>query len=291
MKLIVRGAIWSLLTPLVIGALLLVGCNRSATADLLPEGQDQEEEVGETGLDLDAQNATMQALLSSGLTETAAAPEGDHQIEETPEPQEETAEVSESSEVVSGEVPDSSDESMEVDVDKEGGETSTIGITDTSEIGVAPSVGSEVTESEGIVLDVIDETLANPAFALPTTYVVQEGDWIYMIARDFNVDAREVISANPGFDPEIVLPGQELLIPAPSASDDLPPPEVGETGPAAMIVGPAVVESSPDTYVVESGDTVFSIGAKHNVAYAELAAANDISAPYLVYPGQVLEIP
>ena len=284
MKLIVRGAIWSLLTPLVMGALLLVGCNRSATADLLPEGQDQEEEVGETGLDLDAQNATMQALLSSGLTETAAAPEGDHQIEETPEPQEETAEVSESSEVVSGEVPDPSDESMEVDVDKEGAET-------TNEIGVAPSVGSEVTESEGIVSDLIDETLADPAFALPTTYVVQEGDWIYMIARDFNVDAREVISANPGFDPEIVLPGQELLIPAPAASDDMPPPEVGETGPAALIVGPAVVESSPATYVVESGDTVFSIGAKHNVAYAELAAANDILAPYLVYPGQVLEIP
>ena len=158
---------------------------------------------------------------------------------------------------------------MEVDVDKEGAET-------TNEIGVAPSVGSEVTESEGIVSDLIDETLADPAFALPTTYVVQEGDWIYMIARDFNVDAREVISANPGFDPEIVLPGQELLIPAPAASDDMPPPEVGETGPAALIVGPAVVESSPATYVVESGDTVFSIGAKHNVAYAELAAANDI---------------
>ena len=112
-----------------------------------------------------------------------------------------------------------------------------------------------------------------------------------MIAREFNVEPREVIEANPGFDPEIVIPGQELLIPDPAQSDGGEQTgAVDELGTAAMVT-PTSGETVTETYVVETGDTVFSIGLRHDVSYADLAAANDISSPYMVFPGQVLVIP
>ncbi len=44
-------------------------------------------------------------------------------------------------------------------------------------------------------------------------------------------------------------------------------------------------------YVVQSGDTLFGIAARFGISAAAIAAANDISDPSLVYPGQYLFIP
>lgn len=44
-------------------------------------------------------------------------------------------------------------------------------------------------------------------------------------------------------------------------------------------------------YTVERGDTLSQIAADHGVSVAELAAANGISNPDLIFPGQVLVIP
>jgi LysM repeat protein len=49
-------------------------------------------------------------------------------------------------------------------------------------------------------------------------YVVQSGDTVYSIARKFNVTAEALIAANTntlGFNPNLITPGQELVIPAP----------------------------------------------------------------------------
>ena len=44
------------------------------------------------------------------------------------------------------------------------------------------------------------------------------------------------------------------------------------------------------TYVVSRGETLYSIAWSHNMRFRGLADANNISAPYTIYPGQVLQM-
>lgn len=46
---------------------------------------------------------------------------------------------------------------------------------------------------------------------------------------------------------------------------------------------------STGTYTVQSGDTLSGIAAKYGTSYQTLANLNGISAPYIIYPGQVLK--
>ncbi len=112
---------------------------------------------------------------------------------------------------------------------------------------------------------------------LPTVYVVQPGDWIWQIARNFGVDPRAIIEANPGINPDLVQPGQELNIPAPTADN---------TG-----GGAGDVPAGGTTYTVSAGENLFRISLGFGLNYIDVAAANAIVSPYLVYPGQVLTIP
>lgn len=43
-------------------------------------------------------------------------------------------------------------------------------------------------------------------------------------------------------------------------------------------------------YKVEKGDTLYSIAAKHQKRYLALAKLNDIKKPYVIYPGQMLNL-
>ena len=47
--------------------------------------------------------------------------------------------------------------------------------------------------------------------------------------------------------------------------------------------------SSSGTYTVQSGDTLSGIAAKYGTSYQALANLNGISAPYIIYPGQVIK--
>jgi len=46
----------------------------------------------------------------------------------------------------------------------------------------------------------------------------------------------------------------------------------------------------PKYVTVNKGDTLYSIGFAHEIDYKTLAAMNDISAPYAIYPGQKLRL-
>lgn len=48
--------------------------------------------------------------------------------------------------------------------------------------------------------------------------------------------------------------------------------------------------SSAKTYTVKSGDTLSEIGAELGIDWKDIAAKNGISAPYTIYPGQVLKV-
>lgn len=59
----------------------------------------------------------------------------------------------------------------------------------------------------------------------------------------------------------------------------------GATAPAT----PAPAETA--SYTVRKNDTLYSIAWRHNVDYKALAAANQIDAPYTIYPGRRLRVP
>ena len=46
-----------------------------------------------------------------------------------------------------------------------------------------------------------------------STYVVQRGDWLSRIARRFGVNLYSLIQANSIYNPNIIYPGQVLVIP------------------------------------------------------------------------------
>lgn len=55
---------------------------------------------------------------------------------------------------------------------------------------------------------------ASPSRPAGTLYVVQRGDWIYQIARNFNTTPQAIIAANPQLrNPSAIMPGDTLVIP------------------------------------------------------------------------------
>ena len=112
-------------------------------------------------------------------------------------------------------------------------------------------------------------------------YTVQGGDTLSAIARKFGVDMMALAAVNNIVNPSLIRAGQTLTIPGAAAA---PPP----ANPA-----PAPAETPPGDgtdYVVRQGDTLHLIARKFGVSIQALAAANQISNPSLIYPGQKLII-
>ncbi len=99
-------------------------------------------------------------------------------------------------------------------------------------------------------------------------HVVKEGEWVWKIARYYNVDPQTLIVLNKLLPPYDVKPGQQLIIPA-----DAP-------------AFPKGVE-----HVVASNETLYSIARHYGTTVEKIAAANDIKDPNQIKIGQKLTIP
>jgi LysM repeat protein len=111
-----------------------------------------------------------------------------------------------------------------------------------------------------------------PPPAPPLRYTVKSGDTLYRIAINHRVTIAALMAANGITNPNLIRPGQTLVIPT-SAPPPTPPP------------------APPLRYTVKSGDTLYRIAINHQVTIAALMAANGITNPNLIHPGQVLTIP
>jgi LysM repeat protein len=62
-----------------------------------------------------------------------------------------------------------------------------------------------------------EEPISTPGAETPEpsgiVHVVKAGEWIWQIARIYNVDPQDIIDANDLIDPTLIYPGQELKIP------------------------------------------------------------------------------
>lgn len=118
------------------------------------------------------------------------------------------------------------------------------------------------------------------AIVSAATYVVQPGDTLYRISRQFNTTVDAIARANNIPNPNLIYVGQVLEVPG--AATPVPP-------------GPTPVPPQPPqpagTYTVQRGDTLSAIAMRFGTTVSALAQANNIWNPNLIYVGQVLTIP
>ena len=112
-------------------------------------------------------------------------------------------------------------------------------------------------------------------------YVVQRGDTLYSVARRFGVSIWQLASLNNILNVNLIYVGQVLMVPAPV-------PGPGPQPPPPPVPGPA---PAPSQYVVQHGDTLYSISRRFGVSVWQLASFNNLANPNFIYAGQVLLIP
>jgi len=142
--------------------------------------------------------------------------------------------------------------------------------TEAASTEAAPTDTPAVTESP---VSAEPTATTAPAEAGTTkTHTVQAGDNLFRIALKYGLTYQAVAAHNGIANPNFIVVGQEIKIPAAG---------VGDTPPAG----------DGDTHVVQLGENLFRIALKYNMAYTRLAAANNLNYPYTIYPGQKLVIP
>lgn len=103
---------------------------------------------------------------------------------------------------------------------------------------------------------------ANPA-AADTTYVVEPGDTLSVIAADHGVSTAELADANGITNRHLIRVGQSLTVPTPE----------------------------PSFHTVEAGDSLGAIAATYGVSVSDLVAVNGLSDPNRIRIGQQLQLP
>jgi murein DD-endopeptidase MepM/ murein hydrolase activator NlpD len=106
---------------------------------------------------------------------------------------------------------------------------------------------------------------APPAQGSETIHVVQAGETLFGIAQRYGTTVDFLVALNGLSDPNLVVAGQRLLIPAAGA-------EIAE-------------------YTVQPGDTLAIIARRYGVTTEEVARLNRLANPSLIYVGQRLVIP
>ncbi len=125
---------------------------------------------------------------------------------------------------------------------------------------------------------------APPAREQPATmpYTIRRGDSLYRIALIFGLTVDDLLAANTLAGPNAIYPGLVLRIPQPGQ-------EVPSAGPGEANAGQP--QTGGRTYIVQRGDTLTTIALKFGVTVDGIAAANALSGPSAIYPGQVLNLP
>jgi LysM repeat protein len=102
-----------------------------------------------------------------------------------------------------------------------------------------------------------------------TVHIVQWGDTLYSIARYYGATVEAIVAVNGLSNPDYIYVGQQLLVPL---GGPMPP------GPGS-------------TYVVQWGDTLYSIALRFGTTVEALVLANGLPNAWQIFAGQELLIP
>ncbi len=96
-------------------------------------------------------------------------------------------------------------------------------------------------------------------------YTIASGDTLWSIAQKYNTTVDVLTRYNGLIYPDKIYTGQEIRIPL-KESD------------------------SPAWYVVQKGDTLYTISEKYGLPVNEILQLNTIANPNIIYPGRVLRL-
>jgi len=113
-----------------------------------------------------------------------------------------------------------------------------------------------------------------------TTIIVGTSDTLDTLSRRYNVSPAAILQANGYKGPRALSPGQQLIMPRPTAT---------AAAPASKAV--AATSAAPSVHVVNRGDTLLSIARRNHVSVAELAKANSLDASAKLKLGMKLTVP
>ncbi|HWO72948.1 MAG TPA: LysM domain-containing protein, partial [Dehalococcoidia bacterium] len=109
-------------------------------------------------------------------------------------------------------------------------------------------------------------------------YIVQPGDTLGRIAAMFGTTVDAIVQANGLSDPNLIWPGQQLVIPVPGGGSE------------PLVSAPAPAAPTATTYTVQPGDTLSGIAARFGTTVSHLATVNGLANPNLISVGQVLRL-
>lgn len=148
-----------------------------------------------------------------------------------------------------------------------------------------------------LIVVVVAGVAAAPASAAArqqtVSYVVRPDDTLSSIARQFCTTWQHVYHINRaviGPNPNVLRSGTVLQVPnqCGGGATPTPPPSGGcNLGPIPHAMGPL----NGNVYTVVAGDTLFSIARRFCTTVNQLAAANGIRHPSLIFAGQRLTAP
>jgi LysM repeat protein len=124
--------------------------------------------------------------------------------------------------------------------------------------------------------DETEEATIVTEYAVPDSYTLHQGEFVYCLARRFNILPEDIMDYNNIESGTIFYPGETITIPPNARS----------------YVGDRALQYHPATYTVVYGDTLYSIACLYgDVDPRAIAAANDLDVDQVLTPGTVLQIP
>lgn len=113
------------------------------------------------------------------------------------------------------------------------------------------------------------QTLKIPTSITTIDYIVTKGDSLYAIAKRYNTTVKDIVKLNNLTNNTLTI-GQQLIIPI---SDEITKPE-----------------TTYKNYVVQKGDSLYSIATKNNTTADEIKKINNLTSNMLSI-GQILKLP
>ena len=130
----------------------------------------------------------------------------------------------------------------------------------------ATSAAQDTAEASAVVTD----------YAVPDSYTLHQGEFVFCLARRFNILPEDIMVYNGIESGTIHYPGETIQI----------PPD------RRTYIGDRALQYHPSNYTVVYGDTLYSIACLYgNVDPRAIAAANDLDIDLALTPGTVLQIP
>lgn len=140
-------------------------------------------------------------------------------------------------------------------------------------------------------------------------HVVQRGETLWQISRNYSVAMNQVALANEIPDLNVLAVGQALVVPEQGREYIVQPGDylwtiaqrfnttvqaIAETNQiydTSMLFPGQMLIISPIRHTVQPGEALWSIAQRYGVTVESIVQTNQIANPALIYPGQVLHIP